>query len=98
MFKPTIHIHDAHAAQSETSSIAFSPQGGPQGSYPVVTRGGDETVKLWDVRAAARPVHVWTGIESLFVDADCSFAPDGRAVVFGPSVRKTLAKGQTVSL
>jgi hypothetical protein len=48
----TMQIGDAHAKGSDTSCVAFGYD-----NRHVLTRGGDDTLKLWDVRAFKKPVH-----------------------------------------
>ena len=45
-------IRNAHQSGTETSSIVFAYDG-----RNVATRGGDSTLKLWDIRQPKAPVH-----------------------------------------
>lgn len=44
---------DAHQNGTDTSSLSFSYDG-----LSIATRGGDDTVKLWDIRKMKEPVAV----------------------------------------
>lgn len=46
-------LRNAHTNGSETSCITFSYK-----DHGLATRGGDETLKLWDLRAFKKPVNV----------------------------------------
>ncbi|KAJ1657079.1 hypothetical protein GGF38_004468, partial [Coemansia sp. RSA 25] len=48
--RPAVRIDGAHAKGTETSDIVFAPDG-----HGFATRGGDDTVKLWDIRRPASP-------------------------------------------
>lgn len=54
-------IRNAHQKGTETSSIVFSYDG-----RNVATRGGDSTLKLWDIRQPKTPVHSADNLDSRF--------------------------------
>jgi WD40 repeat protein len=54
----------------------------------LVSRGGDDTMKVWDIRSFKRPVNVATGLQNFFSITDCTFSPDEKIIVTGTSVRK----------
>ncbi|XP_022178104.1 gastrulation defective protein 1 homolog [Myzus persicae] len=80
----TFTIRDAHLNNSDTSSIVFSYR-----DTLICTRGEgiDETMKLWDIRAFKKPIHVVDGLYSRYSTTDCCFSPDDSIVVTGHSVR-----------
>lgn len=49
---------------------------------------GDDTLKLWDIRAMKRPINVAAGWESVYSMTSCVFSPDDQLVSTGTSVRK----------
>lgn len=51
-------LRNAHQNGSETSCVAFSYMGNQ-----LATRGGDETLKLWDLRNFKKAVNV---VDNLF--------------------------------
>ena len=57
----SVLIRNAHTAGTETSSITFSYDG-----RNVATRGGDDTLKLWDIRQTKKAVHVAEDLFSRF--------------------------------
>ena len=44
----------------------------------VATRGGDDTLKLWDLRSFKKPVNVAKDLFSRFDYTQCSFSPDDK--------------------
>ena len=44
----------------------------------VATRGGDDTLKLWDLRSFKKPVNVAKDLFSRFDFTQCSFSPDDK--------------------
>ncbi|XP_037086952.1 gastrulation defective protein 1 homolog [Pollicipes pollicipes] len=80
-------VRDAHQKGTETSSMVFSYD-----NLSVATRGGDETLKLWDVRQLRKPVHTTAGLFNKFAMTDCLFSPNDQLVVTGTS----LDRGETV--
>ena len=63
----------------------------------VATRGGDDTLKLWDLRSFKKPVNVAKDLFSRFDYTQCSFSPDDK--VMSRSLLlffvKDLARGST---
>ena len=49
---------------------------------------GDDTLKLWDIRAMKRPINVAAGLESVYAVTSCVFSPDDQLVSTGTSVRR----------
>ena len=49
---------------------------------------GDDTLKLWDIRAMKRPINVAAGLESVYSVTSCVFSPDDQLVSTGTSIRK----------
>ncbi|XP_031554447.1 WD repeat-containing protein 70-like isoform X2 [Actinia tenebrosa] len=89
----TFMKRDAHSSGSETSCIDFSHTGNV-----MVSRGGDDTVKLWDLRNFKNPVNVAIGLENHHAQTSCYFSPDNRLIVTGTSVRKGEGDGKLVFL
>lgn len=71
-------IRNAHEAQSEISGLAISSDG-----TTLATRGGDETLKLWDLRTFKAPLHCFADLPSLQPNTNCCFSPDGALVLTG---------------
>ncbi|CAJ1070589.1 WD repeat-containing protein 70 [Xyrichtys novacula] len=85
------HCKQAHAVGSDTSCLAFSYD-----SMTLASRGGDDTLKTWDIRNFRKPVNVATGLTNYFTMTDCCFSPDDKLLVTGTSVRKEEGKGKLV--
>jgi len=78
--RPSAEIKDAHAGGTWTSGVDISPDG-----RLVITRGGDDTVKLWDTRKFKQPVssvsHPSTSAQ--YPDSNIQFSPNGASVITG---------------
>ena len=81
----------AHQNGTDTSCLSFSYDG-----HTLASRGGDDTVKLWDIRKIKTPLCVAEGLENLFPMTDCCFSPDDKMVLTGTSVRKGHGTGKIV--
>ncbi|XP_055540881.1 gastrulation defective protein 1 homolog [Wyeomyia smithii] len=89
MFVNTTHcVRDAHTKGSDISSVLFSYAG-----QVLATRSTDETLKLWDMRAFKKPLHVFENLFSRYDTTDCCFSPDDTMILTGES----LPKGQKLS-
>ncbi|XP_051764597.1 WD repeat-containing protein 70 [Ctenopharyngodon idella] len=83
------HCRQAHAPGSDTSCLAFSYDG-----VTLASRGGDDTLKTWDIRSFRKPLSVVSGLTSFFPMTDCCFSPDDKLLVTGTSVRKDEGNGK----
>lgn len=85
--KPDTVVRTAHAP-GESSCLAYSSDG-----TRLLTRGGDDTMKLWDVRRLKSPVAVLDGLENLVPTTSCTFSPDNRLLLTCTSVRPGTGDG-----
>lgn len=73
-----IHLDfpNAHVVGTETSALEFHPLN----ENIFATRGGDDTVKVWDIRNNKNgPISIRTGLENPFSEAGLAWAPqDGK--------------------
>ena len=84
MFVHTTHcIRDAHAKGADISSVLFSYSG-----FQLASRSMDETLKLWDMRAFKKPLHVFGGLFSRYDTTDCCYSPDDTMILTGESLPK----------
>jgi WD repeat-containing protein 70 len=78
--RPAGEIRDAHTPGTWTSGLDISADG-----RLVVTRGGDDTIKLWDVRKFKQPVntvaHVSTSAQ--YPSTGIRFSPNSTNVITG---------------
>lgn len=78
--RPSAEIRDAHQPETWTSGIDISADG-----RLVVTRGGDDTVKLWDTRKFKQPVSTaaHASTSSQYPTSNIVFAPDSSSIITG---------------
>ncbi|KAJ3872123.1 hypothetical protein F5051DRAFT_445486 [Lentinula edodes] len=76
--RPNLSIENAHVKGTETGSLVFSVDG-----RTVLTRGGDDTVKLWDLRAFKKPLGTRSELPTLYPNTNAIFSPDDKYVVTG---------------
>jgi WD40 repeat protein len=73
-------LRNAHETGSEITCLQFSLDGSS-----LLTRGADETMKMWDVRKFKSPVATVSGLPTLFSNTQCCFSPDEKLVLTGIS-------------
>eukprot|EP00470_Lotharella_oceanica_P016839 CAMPEP_0170196330 /NCGR_PEP_ID=MMETSP0040_2-20121228/63654_1 /TAXON_ID=641309 /ORGANISM="Lotharella oceanica, Strain CCMP622" /LENGTH=326 /DNA_ID=CAMNT_0010445713 /DNA_START=78 /DNA_END=1055 /DNA_ORIENTATION=- len=76
-------VWDAHEPQTETSCVRFASD-----NRTLVSRGGDHTLKFWDVRKFKKPVKVFQDLPNLYPTSDIAFSPNGKLVICGTSNRE----------
>ncbi|KAF2092564.1 WD repeat protein [Rhizodiscina lignyota] len=78
--RPTGEIRDAHTRDTWTSGIDVSADG-----RLVVTRGGDNTIKLWDTRKFKDPVSTTShaSTSSQFPTSNIKFSPNSMNIITG---------------
>jgi WD repeat-containing protein 70 len=77
--RPTMTV-DAHVRQTETSGIVFSQDGNH-----VVSRGGDDTVKLWDIRKFKAPLAQLNNLENNHAESNLIYSPNQKYILTGES-------------
>lgn len=78
--RPSGEIRNAHTKDTWTSGLDISPDG-----RLIVTRGGDDTIKLWDTRKFKEPLRVVThpsGSKS-YPTSNIQFSPSGTNIITG---------------
>ncbi|CAG0881675.1 unnamed protein product, partial [Cyprideis torosa] len=83
---PSQTVRAAHQRGAGASSVPFSFD-----DQSLLSRGIDDTLKLWDVRRFKTPVLVKDDLFNRFDTTGCGFSPDDRLVFTGVS----LPKGET---
>lgn len=87
-----LHLKDAHQKSTDISSITFGYD-----NRHIATRNiGDETLKLWDIRAFRKPINVANDLYSRFDYTDCCFSPDDKMVVTATSKGKNEESGKLI--
>ncbi|XP_054162669.1 WD repeat-containing protein 70-like [Oppia nitens] len=76
-------VRDSHLKGSEISCIQFSYDGNG-----LLSRGTDDTLKLWDMKMLKKPIIVINELYNRFSMTDCFFSPDDKLLVTGVSCRK----------
>ncbi|CAH3019429.1 unnamed protein product [Porites evermanni] len=88
---PTYLQRTAHTFGSDTSSLTFSNEGSL-----LASRGGDDTLKIWDIRNFKRFLNVAMNLPNFYPQTSCLFSPDDKMVVTGTSVKKGQGCGSLV--
>ncbi|XP_078416156.1 WD repeat-containing protein 70 [Cetorhinus maximus] len=83
------HNRQAHVPGSDTSCLSFSYDGNT-----LASRGGDDTIKTWDMRNFRNPLNVASGLPNIFPMTDCCFSPDDKLLVTGTSVKRGQENGK----
>ncbi|EXJ63131.1 hypothetical protein A1O7_03576 [Cladophialophora yegresii CBS 114405] len=78
--RPSGEINHAHTSNTWTSGVGVSPDG-----RLIVTRGGDDTIKLWDTRKFKQPVNTTshTSTSSQYPTSNILFAPNSSSIITG---------------
>ena len=78
--RPAGEIRDAHKANTWTGGIDVSPDG-----RTVVTRGGDDTIKLWDTRKFKQAISIFEheSTSGQYATSNIRFAPNGSSILTG---------------
>lgn len=78
--RPTAEIKDAHARDTWTSGLDISADG-----RLVITRGGDDTIKLWDTRKFKTPLKTTAhqSTSSQYPTSNIKFSPNSSSVITG---------------
>lgn len=78
--RPTAEIRDAHVKDTWTSGLDISADG-----RLVITRGGDDTIKLWDTRKFKTPLNTTShpSTSSQYPTSNIQFAPNSQSIVTG---------------
>ncbi|OJJ48924.1 hypothetical protein ASPZODRAFT_149900 [Penicilliopsis zonata CBS 506.65] len=78
--RPSAEIRDAHARDTWTGGLDISPDG-----RLVITRGGDDTIKLWDTRKFKQPITTVTHVSTSarYPSSNIRFSPTGTNVITG---------------
>ncbi|KAJ7042485.1 transcription factor [Mycena alexandri] len=91
--RPNLSIEGAHVKGTETGSLVFSVDG-----RTVLTRGGDDTVKLWDVRAFKKPLATRGDMATLYPNTNAAFSPDEKYIITGAGATAKGSKGKLMFL
>ncbi|KAJ9657351.1 hypothetical protein H2198_004362 [Neophaeococcomyces mojaviensis] len=78
--RPVAEVRDAHKSDTWTSGVDISPDG-----RLVVTRGGDDTIKIWDTRKFKSPVNTVAhpSTSQQYPTSNIIFAPNSTAILTG---------------
>eukprot|EP00743_Colponemidia_sp_Colp-15_P009177 GILK01010013.1.p1 GENE.GILK01010013.1~~GILK01010013.1.p1 ORF type:complete len:569 (+),score=120.33 GILK01010013.1:113-1708(+) len=91
--KADVTIREAHRVGSETSSVKFFSD-----NRRVLSRGGDDTLKIWDIRNASRPIKVWEDLPNHILQTEVTLSPDEQLILTGTSVKKNEGNGVLVMI
>lgn len=78
--RPTGEVRDAHTPNTTTSGLAISPDG-----RMIVTRGGDNLIKLWDTRKFKTPILTTShpSTSDIYPSSTISYSPNGANIILG---------------
>ena len=78
--RPVAEIREAHTRDTWTSGIDINRDG-----RTFVTRGGDDTIKLWDTRKLKQPVSIaqHPSTSSQYPTSNIQFSPDSSSILTG---------------
>jgi len=79
----------AHQFGTDTSCLKFSYDG-----RTLASRGGDDTLKTWDMRNFKQPLNQVNGLFNKYAMTDCCWSPDDRLLVTGVSLDKGETEGK----
>ncbi|KAG6885944.1 hypothetical protein C0993_007446 [Termitomyces sp. T159_Od127] len=91
--RPNMTIEGAHVKGTETGSMTFSVDG-----HTVLTRGGDDTVKLWDLRSFKKPLATRSELVTLYPHTNAMFSPDDKYIITGSGATSKAGKGKLMFL
>lgn len=91
--RPNMTIEGAHTKGTDVGSLVFSVDG-----RTVLTRGGDDTVKLWDLRAFKRPLASHLGATTLYPGTNAVFSPDEKHILTGTGASAKGGRGKLTLL
>ncbi|CEP03728.1 hypothetical protein PBRA_003336 [Plasmodiophora brassicae] len=89
--RPDVYIASGHAANTDTSSIVLTSD-----CRQLVSRGGDDTIKVWDLRSSKAPLKVFDDLPNFFPETDVILSPDERLIVGCVSVKRGQGRGRLV--
>ncbi|KAK9240202.1 WD40-repeat-containing domain protein [Lipomyces kononenkoae] len=78
--RPVASIEDAHEKESWTSGLVYGAD-----NTTLLTRGGDGTIKLWDIRNFKKALLSRSGLENTVQETNISLSPNGRWIITGTS-------------
>ncbi|KAL9111120.1 MAG: hypothetical protein Q9227_004383 [Pyrenula ochraceoflavens] len=78
--RPSSEIQNAHEKNTWTSGLDISPDG-----RLVVSRGGDDTIKIWDTRKFKTPINTrhHESTASQYPTSNIQFSPNGSSIITG---------------
>lgn len=78
--RPMAEIRDAHKKDTWTGGLAISADG-----RTVVSRGGDDLIKLWDTRKFKQPISVveHPSTSDQYANTNIRFSPDSSSIITG---------------
>jgi len=87
-FNKAMTVKDAHQNNTETSCVCLS-----EDNYTLISRGGDDTLKVWDLRKFKEALAVFDDLDNSYAESNCIFSPKDDMIIAGTSIKKTEGTG-----
>eukprot|EP01102_Stenamoeba_stenopodia_P001673 TRINITY_DN11511_c0_g1_i1.p1 TRINITY_DN11511_c0_g1~~TRINITY_DN11511_c0_g1_i1.p1 ORF type:complete len:452 (+),score=122.38 TRINITY_DN11511_c0_g1_i1:193-1356(+) len=84
--RPSSEVREAHEKETITSSLCVSNDG-----KTLLSRGGDHTLKVWDLRNFRKPLHTVENLLNNYHQTETIFSPDNNLIltaVSAPKIKK----------
>ncbi|CAB0001637.1 unnamed protein product [Nesidiocoris tenuis] len=88
---PCKSVRNAHQNGTDTSCAIFN-----YANTMIASRGGDDTLKLWELRNFKKPLHEFTNLYSRYSTTNCMFSPNDSMIVTGLSLERGETDGKMV--
>jgi len=77
------NVQNAHAPQAGATSMCFFRDG-----TKLLTRGADNTMKIWDIRNFKKPLNAWYDLLNTDLHTQVSLSPNEQYILTGTSIAK----------
>ena len=89
--RPKAYVKNAHVADTETSRLVISDD-----NHTLLSRGGDDTLKVWDLRKFQNPVKEFSDLPNFVAQTEAIFSPDNSTFATCVSAKRGKERGSIV--